>query len=157
MASVITFLMYAHVYSKWRVVLPVVLCYVCFCYYFLMCDSLYAHVYSKRRVVLPVVLCYVSFLQICLTKHHSTKMCRSQWPRDLRHELSSLARKLRSWVRIPFEAWMSVCVDSVFVLGSDLARGWSLVQWVLPNVRLRNWSETKRFTDALCSKWEQQE
>jgi hypothetical protein len=24
-------------------------------------------------------------------------------------------------------------------------------------LRLRNWSETKRFTDALCSKWEQQE
>jgi hypothetical protein len=25
------------------------------------------------------------------------------------------------------------------------------------SLRLRNWSETKRFTDALCSKWEQQE
>jgi hypothetical protein len=34
---------------------------------------------------------------------------RSQWPRDLRHELSSLARTLGSWVRIPLKSWMSVC------------------------------------------------
>jgi hypothetical protein len=40
----------------------------------------------------------------------------SQWPRGLRHELSSLARTLRSWAQIPLEAWMSVCVYSVFVL-----------------------------------------
>jgi hypothetical protein len=46
-----------------------------------------------------------------------------------------------------------VCVYSVFVLGIGLAMGWSLVQGILPNVlRLRNWSETKRFTDGLCSK-----
>jgi hypothetical protein len=45
---------------------------------------------------------------------------RSQWARGLRHELSSLARTLGSWVRIPLEAWMSVCVYSVFVLGSQL-------------------------------------
>jgi hypothetical protein len=31
---------------------------------------------------------------------------RPQWPRGLRHELSSLARKLGSWVRIPEKAWM---------------------------------------------------
>jgi hypothetical protein len=41
---------------------------------------------------------------------------RSKWPRDLRHELYSPAQTLGSWVRIPFEAWMSVCVYSVFVL-----------------------------------------
>jgi hypothetical protein len=34
---------------------------------------------------------------------------RSQWQRGLRHELSSLARTLGSWVRIPLKAWMSVC------------------------------------------------
>jgi hypothetical protein len=28
---------------------------------------------------------------------------RSQWPRGLRHELSSLVRKLGSWVRIPLK------------------------------------------------------
>jgi hypothetical protein len=35
---------------------------------------------------------------------------RPQWPR------SSPAPKLRSWVRIPLQAWMLVCVYSVFVL-----------------------------------------
>jgi hypothetical protein len=68
---------------------------------------------------------------------------------------SSLARTLGSWVRIPLNARMSVCVYSLFVfscVGSDLATGWSPVQGVLLTVlRLRNWIETKRFTDA---KWE---
>jgi hypothetical protein len=41
---------------------------------------------------------------------------RSQWPRGLRHELSSPAQTLGSWVWILLEAWMSVCVYSVFVL-----------------------------------------
>jgi hypothetical protein len=41
---------------------------------------------------------------------------RSQWPRGLRHELSSLARTLGSWVRIPLKAWMSVCLYSVCML-----------------------------------------
>jgi hypothetical protein len=40
-------------------------------------------------------------------------------------------------------------------VGSDLATGWSPVQGVLPIVlELRNWSETKRFTDALCNRRE---
>jgi hypothetical protein len=52
---------------------------------------------------------------------------------------------------------MDVCVYSVFVLGSGLATGWSPVQRVLPTALwLRNWSETKRFKVALCSKWKQQ-
>jgi hypothetical protein len=50
-------------------------------------------------------------------------VCRSQWPHALRHELSSLARTLGSWVLIPLESWVSVCVYSVFVLGSGLATG----------------------------------
>jgi hypothetical protein len=61
----------------------------------------------------------------------------SQWPCGLRHEMSSPARTLGSWVRIPLEAWMFVFVYSVFVLscvGSGLATGWSLVQGVLPIV-----------------------
>jgi hypothetical protein len=37
------------------------------------------------------------------------KSSRSQWLRGLRHELSSPARTLGSWVQIPLEAWMSVC------------------------------------------------
>jgi hypothetical protein len=64
-------------------------------------------------------------------------MCRPQWPRGLRHEMSSPAWTLGSWLRIPLDAWMFVCVYSVFVLscvGSGLATGWSLVQGVLPTV-----------------------
>jgi hypothetical protein len=41
---------------------------------------------------------------------------RSQWPRSIRQELSSLSRTLESWVRIRLEPCMSVCVYSVFVL-----------------------------------------
>jgi hypothetical protein len=41
-------------------------------------------------------------------------------------------------------------------IGSGLAMGWSPVQGVLPTLPtvlgLRNWRETKRFTDALCYK-----
>jgi hypothetical protein len=49
-----------------------------------------------------------------------------------------LVRTLGSWVRIPLEAWMSVCDFSMcvfFCVGSDLATGWSLVQGVLPIVQ----------------------
>jgi hypothetical protein len=49
------------------------------------------------------------FLSSCI-------QCRSQWPRGLRHELSSPVQTLGSWVRIPLETWMSLCVYSVFVL-----------------------------------------
>jgi hypothetical protein len=48
--------------------------------------------------------------------HSSDYESRSQWPRGLRHEPSSSARTLGSWVRILLEAWMFVCVYSVFVL-----------------------------------------
>jgi hypothetical protein len=60
---------------------------------------------------------------------------RSQRPRGIRHELSSLARTLGSRVRIPLKALMSVCVYSVCVVlcaGSGLAKGWSPIQGVLP-------------------------
>jgi hypothetical protein len=43
---------------------------------------------------------------------------------------------------MPLEAWMSVCVYSMFVLsrvGSGLVTGWSPVQGVLLSVRLRDW------------------
>jgi hypothetical protein len=49
---------------------------------------------------------------------------------------------------------MDVCLRLFCVcVGSGLATSWSPFQGVLPTVLgLRNWSETKRFTDALCSK-----
>jgi hypothetical protein len=51
---------------------------------------------------------------------------------------------------------MDICLRLFCVcIGSGLATGRSPVQGVLPNVLgLRNWSETKRFTDSLCTKWE---
>jgi hypothetical protein len=50
---------------------------------------------------------------------------RSHWPLGLKYELSSPAPTLRSQVRIPLEAWLSVCV--VLCVGSGLATGWSPV------------------------------
>jgi hypothetical protein len=62
---------------------------------------------------------------------------RSQWPRGLRHEMSSPARTLQSWVWIPLKASICISVSSVFVLprvGSGLASGWYPDQGVLPTV-----------------------
>jgi hypothetical protein len=46
---------------------------------------------------------------------------RSQWSRALRHELSSLARTVGSWVCISLETWMSVLI--LPCVGSGLATG----------------------------------
>jgi hypothetical protein len=79
-------------------------------------------------------------------------LCGSKWPRGLWHEMSSLAWTLGSHSRHWYLRLFCVCV------GSGLATGWSPVQGVLPIVfGLRDWSYTKHFTDALCSKWAQQE
>jgi hypothetical protein len=61
----------------------------------------------------------------------------AQWPRGLRHEISSFDRTLGSWVRIPLETWMCVCFFSVFGLscvGVNLATGWFPFQGDLPTV-----------------------
>jgi hypothetical protein len=44
--------------------------------------------------------------EICGNYIHES---RSLWPRGLRHEPSSPAQTLRSWVRIQLEARMTVC------------------------------------------------
>ena len=44
---------------------------------------------------------------------------RSQWPRGLRRR-SAAARLLRSWVRIPKAAWMSVCCECYVLSGRGL-------------------------------------
>jgi hypothetical protein len=62
---------------------------------------------------------------------------RSQWPRCLRNELSSLARTLGSWVPISLKAWIPMClfyVGVVLCVGRGLVTGWSTVQGVLPAV-----------------------
>jgi hypothetical protein len=65
------------------------------------------NLYSRRSFSIYIAIC----------------MCRSQGPCGLRHELSSLARTLGSWVRIPLKAWMRlfyVCV--VICVGRGLAK-----------------------------------
>jgi hypothetical protein len=59
--------------------------------------------------------------------------CRSQWPRGLRHELSSPARVLGSRVRTPLKAWMSVLCACILFVDRGLATGSSPVQGVLSN------------------------
>jgi hypothetical protein len=58
-----------------------------------------------------------------------------------KHELSSLAQTLGSWVRIPLEAWMSVCGYSVFVLSCVQV---AALRWADPpskeSYRLCKWS-----------------
>ena len=44
---------------------------------------------------------------------------RSQWPRGLRRR-SAAARLLRSWVRIPPQAWISVCCECCVLSGRGL-------------------------------------
>jgi hypothetical protein len=63
----------------------------------------------------------------------------SQWPRGLKHELSSLARTLGSWTFI-------LCVSR------GLVTGWSPVRGVLATVyRSRNWKgPTKGSRDVCC-------
>jgi len=46
-------------------------------------------------------------------------MCRSQWPRGLRHR-SAAARLLRLWVRIPPGAWIFVCCECCVLSGRGL-------------------------------------
>jgi hypothetical protein len=72
-------------------------------------------------------------VEICLL--YSLLLSRSQWPRGLRHELSSLARTLGSCVRIPLKAWMYVfCVCVFLCISRGLATGWSPVRGVLLTV-----------------------
>jgi hypothetical protein len=58
-------------------------------------------------VVTACTTCFnVQNLRILHTKVH---LCRSEWQRGLRHEISSPAQALGSWVRIPLGVWMCLC------------------------------------------------
>jgi hypothetical protein len=61
-----------------------------------------------------------SLVKIQLFRH--TSIMSIECPSGLRHEMSSTAQNLWSWVGITLKAWMTACVYSVFVLGSGLAR-----------------------------------
>jgi hypothetical protein len=100
-------------------------------------------------------LLYVALDSRWISVHRWT--LRSQWPRGLRHEMSSPARNLLSWVGIPLKAWMSICVYSVFVLscvGNGLATGWSPIQGVLPTAyRIKNLKKRPGSNNGLYSHW----
>jgi hypothetical protein len=88
-------------------------------------------------------------------------LCPPQTPHAARKRIRAAAvgsQRLTAWatgsyVRIPLEAWMSVCVYSVCVVlcvGRGLATGCSPVQGVLSNVyRLRNWKRGQGPTGAV--------
>jgi hypothetical protein len=88
---------------------------------------------------------------------HQLLTRRSQWPGSVTHEMPSPAQTLGSWVRTPLKAWMSTCVYSRFMRQQPCDRLIPCPRSHIACLRLRNWNETKRFTYALCSKWEQQE
>jgi hypothetical protein len=104
--------------------------------------------HSKTWFLGNIYKLYNIFTSWCLTG-------RSQWLRGLRHEMSSLSRTLGLWVRIQLKTWMSVCVYSVFMQVAALRRA-DLASKESYRLSWKNkWNE--RFTDALCSKWEQQQ
>jgi hypothetical protein len=69
------------------------------------CFKLLCGLFQFFRVFI-YLFAYLFTEEKTLIKHVT---CRSQWPRGLRHELSSLARTLGLWVRIPLKR-MDVCV-----------------------------------------------
>jgi hypothetical protein len=99
------------------------------------CERFQEHLYCLHPVVCHDVFFWPPTKQIDpkLSQRNSTVLrwfylvaatcfdLRSQWLPGLRHELSSFARMLESWVRIPLETWMSVFI--LLVLGSGLATG----------------------------------
>jgi hypothetical protein len=89
--------------------------------------------------------------KIILTKWTGS---RWQWSRGLRHELSSLARTLGSWILIPLKAWMSC--ELPFCLCCSVCRQ-RLLRRVNPSskksyqlsMRLRNWKRLQCPTKEL--------
>jgi hypothetical protein len=72
---------------------------------FLNYTRLTTHLLASIPTYLPT-----TYIQITINAfiHTYTDTCRSQWPRGLRHELSSLVLTLGSWVRISLKVCMSV-------------------------------------------------
>jgi hypothetical protein len=70
-------------------------------------ETVYEFVISLMRAVCPAFL---------FVLHLTNIWCLSHWPQGLRHETSSPAQALRSWVRIQLGASMFLCVYSVFML-----------------------------------------
>ena len=81
---------------------------------------------SIGLVVHTLIIIIIIIITTTTTTTTTTTNCRSQWPRGLRRR-STAARLLRSWVRIPPEASMSV-VSVVCCQVEVSATSWSLVQ-----------------------------
>jgi hypothetical protein len=84
----------------------------------------------------------------------------SQWPRSLRHELFSLAQTMGSWVWIPLEAWVCLryfCVCNVRFRKRPCGLIPPSEEPCRLYIRLRNWSEIRRLTDAYMLQREQEE
>jgi hypothetical protein len=77
---------------------------------------------SSRRTRCALLFSYV-LVYFYITAYRI--LSRSQYPRGLRYELSSLARTLGLWIRIPLRAWMfGVCMRLFYVcVVLCLARG----------------------------------
>ena len=85
---------------------------------------------------------------------HTLMNRRSQWRRDLRRR-SAAARLLTLWVRIPPEAWMSVCCeccvwsgrglcDSLITRPEESYRLWCVVVCGMKTSRMRPWPSLGR-------------
>jgi hypothetical protein len=88
-------------------------------------DSLYMTTHKLRYVKR---YCNKGILGVARKCVYTFCTGRSHWPLCLRQEISSPAQALGSWVRIPLEAWKSVCVYFGFMLscvGGGLAAGLS--------------------------------
>ena len=68
----------------------------------ILCLVYFLHMSVENNWILKYVSCVIACITVAL--------CRSQWPRGLRRR-SAAARLLRSWVRVPPGAWMSVCCE----------------------------------------------
>jgi hypothetical protein len=62
----------------------------------------YSNTYRALRCFIKMLYKFLLYLYMLLG--------RSQWPRGLRHELSSLAETLGSWIPIQLHASMFVCL-----------------------------------------------
>jgi hypothetical protein len=71
--------------------------------------------HQKRDLYPDLKFCITSFIKRLCIRRYAWLRGPSQRPYCLK-ALSSPARTLGSWVRIPLETWMSVSVYSVFVL-----------------------------------------
>jgi len=77
------------------------------------------HLQFSLQAASPETFGY-TLARACVRARVCVEIERSQWPRSLRHVLSSTARTLESWFRIPLGAWICVRMSCV---GRGLASG----------------------------------